>query len=72
VLDLQRDALLAAGITDEHLYEDQGSGRRDAKAPRSTPRPRLASLCSASSRRSPNRGARRIAALAEFERAMIN
>jgi hypothetical protein len=48
VLDLQRDALLAAGITVAHLYEDQGSGRHDAKAPRSTPRPRPASLCPAS------------------------
>ena len=29
VLDLQRDALLAAGIADGHLYEDLASGRRD-------------------------------------------
>jgi len=29
VLDLQRDALLAAGVTDAHLYEDLASGRRD-------------------------------------------
>ncbi len=29
VLDLQRDALLAAGVTAEHLYEDLASGRRD-------------------------------------------
>lgn len=29
VLDLQRDALIAAGITDRHLYEDLTSGRRD-------------------------------------------
>jgi DNA invertase Pin-like site-specific DNA recombinase len=29
VLDLQRDALLAAGVTAEHLYEDLASGRQD-------------------------------------------
>ena len=29
VLDLQRDALLAAGVKPEHLYEDLASGRRD-------------------------------------------
>ena len=29
VVDLQRDALLAAGVRAEHLYEDQASGRRD-------------------------------------------
>ncbi len=29
VLDWQRDALLAAGVTAEHLYEDLASGRRD-------------------------------------------
>ncbi|MGC9271961.1 recombinase family protein [Acidiphilium sp.] len=29
VLDLQRDALLAAGVTVAHLYEDLASGRRD-------------------------------------------
>ena len=29
VLDLQRDALLAAGVTAAHLYEDLASGRRD-------------------------------------------
>lgn len=28
-VDLQRDALLAAGIEPEHLYEDLASGRRD-------------------------------------------
>ena len=28
-LDLQRDALLAAGVTPERLYEDQASGRQD-------------------------------------------
>src|SRR5215218_2466380 len=28
-LDLQRDALLAAGVEPEHLYEDQASGKRD-------------------------------------------
>ncbi len=27
--DLQRDALLAAGVDPQHLYEDQASGRRD-------------------------------------------
>lgn len=29
VLDLQRDALLAAGVADVHLYEDRASGRRE-------------------------------------------
>jgi DNA invertase Pin-like site-specific DNA recombinase len=29
VVDLQRDALVAAGVTTEHLYEDLASGRRD-------------------------------------------
>jgi DNA invertase Pin-like site-specific DNA recombinase len=29
VLDLQRDALLAAGVKPAHLYEDLASGRRD-------------------------------------------
>ena len=29
VLDLQRDALLAAGVTAANLYEDLASGRRD-------------------------------------------
>ena len=28
-LDLQRDALLAAGVRRQHLYEDLASGRRD-------------------------------------------
>jgi DNA invertase Pin-like site-specific DNA recombinase len=28
VLDLQRDALLAAGVDERHLYEDQASGGR--------------------------------------------
>src|SRR3954451_583669 len=28
-LDLQRDALLAAGVEPGHLYEDQASGTRD-------------------------------------------
>ena len=28
-LDLQRDALLAAGVEPRHLYEDQTSGKRD-------------------------------------------
>ncbi len=27
--NLQRDALLAAGVEPEHLYEDQASGKRD-------------------------------------------
>src|SRR6516162_2107186 len=29
VLDLQRDALIAAGVQRSHLYEDQASGKRD-------------------------------------------
>jgi DNA invertase Pin-like site-specific DNA recombinase len=29
VVDLQRDALVAAGVKPEHLYEDLASGRRD-------------------------------------------
>jgi hypothetical protein len=29
VLDLQRDALLAAGVSPDHLYEDLASGKRD-------------------------------------------
>ena len=29
LLDLQRDALLAAGVAEERLYEDRASGRRD-------------------------------------------
>ena len=29
VLDLQRDALLAGGVEEVHLYQDQVSGRRD-------------------------------------------
>ena len=29
VLDLQRDALIAAGVGAEHLYEDHASGKRD-------------------------------------------
>jgi DNA invertase Pin-like site-specific DNA recombinase len=29
VLDLQRDALLHAGIEPGHLYEDMASGKRD-------------------------------------------
>jgi DNA invertase Pin-like site-specific DNA recombinase len=29
VLDLQRDALLAAGVEPEHLYQDLASGKRD-------------------------------------------
>jgi DNA invertase Pin-like site-specific DNA recombinase len=29
VLDLQRDALLAAGVKEEHIYEDKASGKKD-------------------------------------------
>ena len=29
VLDLQRDSLLAAGVSPEHIYEDMASGRKD-------------------------------------------
>ena len=29
VLDLQRDALLAAGVEAGHLYQDLASGKRD-------------------------------------------
>lgn len=29
MLDLQRDALLAAGVQPDHLYEDQASGKND-------------------------------------------
>jgi DNA invertase Pin-like site-specific DNA recombinase len=29
VLDLQRDALLAAGVDERHLFEDRASGSRD-------------------------------------------
>jgi DNA invertase Pin-like site-specific DNA recombinase len=32
VLDLQRDALLAAGVDERHLFEDRASGSRDARA----------------------------------------
>jgi DNA invertase Pin-like site-specific DNA recombinase len=28
VLDLQRDALLAAGVDERHLFEDRASGNR--------------------------------------------
>jgi DNA invertase Pin-like site-specific DNA recombinase len=31
VLDLQRDALLAAGVARDRLYEDLASGRHDAR-----------------------------------------
>ena len=31
-LDLQRDALLAAGVAPERLYEDQASGRKDDRS----------------------------------------
>src|SRR5262249_57219169 len=30
-LDLQRDALVAAGVAPERLYEDHASGRQDAR-----------------------------------------
>ena len=29
MLDLQRDALIAAGVNRSHLYEDQASGKKD-------------------------------------------
>ncbi len=29
VTDLQRDALLTAGVNEHHLYEDTASGKRD-------------------------------------------
>jgi DNA invertase Pin-like site-specific DNA recombinase len=29
VLDLQRDALLAAGVSERHLYSDTASGKQD-------------------------------------------
>jgi DNA invertase Pin-like site-specific DNA recombinase len=29
VLDLQRDALLAAGVSERHLYSDAASGKKD-------------------------------------------
>ena len=32
VLDLQRDALLAAGVDERHLYEDHASGSRGDRA----------------------------------------
>ena len=32
VLDLQRDALLAAGVDERHLFEDHASGARDDRA----------------------------------------
>jgi len=32
VLDLQRDALLAAGVDERHLFEDHASGSRDDRA----------------------------------------
>jgi len=32
VLDLQRDALLAAGVDERHLFEDRGSGSRGDRA----------------------------------------
>ena len=30
-LDLQRDALIKAGVVPERIYEDLGSGRKDAR-----------------------------------------
>ncbi len=32
VLDLQRDALLAAGVVERHLFKDRASGSRDDRA----------------------------------------
>ena len=32
VMDLQRDALLAAGVDERHLFEDRASGSRDNRA----------------------------------------
>src|SRR3954466_16374404 len=32
VVDLQRDALLAAGVDERHLFEDRASGSRDDRA----------------------------------------
>ena len=32
VLDLQRDALLAAGVDERHLFEDRASGSRGDRA----------------------------------------
>jgi DNA invertase Pin-like site-specific DNA recombinase len=31
VLDLQKDALLAAGVSERHLYRDTASGKQDAR-----------------------------------------
>lgn len=31
ILDLQRDALISAGVSPEHIYEDQASGKRDSR-----------------------------------------
>jgi DNA invertase Pin-like site-specific DNA recombinase len=31
ILDLQRDALLAAGVTEDRLYEDMASGKKDSR-----------------------------------------
>ena len=31
VLDLQRDALIAAGVLPEHLYEDFAAGTKDER-----------------------------------------
>jgi DNA invertase Pin-like site-specific DNA recombinase len=32
VMDFQRDALLAAGVDERHLFEDRASGSRDDRA----------------------------------------
>jgi len=32
VMDLQRDALLTAGVDERHLFEDRASGSRDDRA----------------------------------------
>jgi hypothetical protein len=31
VLDVQRDALLAAGVTERHIYSDTASGSKDER-----------------------------------------
>lgn len=30
-LDLQKDALIAAGVTDDQIYSDQASGKKDQR-----------------------------------------
>lgn len=37
VLDLQRDALLAVGVDEQHLFEDRVSGSRDDRTAATTP-----------------------------------